>query len=223
MPAVSYTYGDMQSRIADEMGGRSDLLSNSSGLANSPIQLAIQDAIKFHDNDRYWFNENRQTGAFTTVLKQEFYTASDWSEIPNLHHIDKMSILISGNRFWMRPETAQQMEDISMNASWTGQPVLYGYYNEQIRLYPIPDNAYPVNVLYTKQFSELVNPGDTNVWVNEAANMIRTRAKYYLYRDTLQDPQNAAMSLAANQQEQKTLKNETFQRGATWRITPSSF
>lgn len=221
--AVTYTYGSMQNRIADELGGRTDLLTPSTGMTTAPIPLAIQDAIKFYDNERFYFNEYRTAGAFTTVLGQEFYTSSDWADIATITHIDKMSILISGNRFWMWGKTAQELEDISMNTSWVGQPVLYSYYNEQIRLYPIPDNAYPVNVLATKTFAELVNSSDTNPWVNDAEAMIRGRAKYYLFRDTLQDVASAAIAAKAADEEYKSLKGETFKRGATWRTKATQF
>ena len=58
------TYGDLQNRIADELGGRSDLLANSSGLSSSPIQLAILDAVSFWADNRFFFDEYRTAAAF---------------------------------------------------------------------------------------------------------------------------------------------------------------
>src|SRR5690348_18369781 len=109
--AVSYTYGDMQNKIADELGGRSDLNTNQSGLSSTPIQMAIQSAIRKWEREPFYFTQTRTTGAFSTVALQEFYTASDWSAIPTVATIDKLSILISGNRYFMWPRTAQYMEE----------------------------------------------------------------------------------------------------------------
>lgn len=217
------TYGDMQNRIADELGGRSDLLSPSAGLSESPIQLAILGAIDYWDNERFFFDEYRTTGAFSTVAGQEFYTVADWADIPNLQHIDKLSVLISNNRYFMEPRTAQYMEDVSINPLVRGQPVDYGYYNEQLRFYPIPDNAYPVNVLATKKFPGLSATADSNVWTNEAEQMIRTTAKQYLYRDTLIDPVGEARMAAAAAKYYSSLKGETFGRSATRRFQPTQF
>lgn len=217
------TYSQLQYRIADELGGRTELLSPSTGEVLSPIQLAIQDAIQFWDGERFYFNEYRTTGAFTTVVGQEFYTASDWPDIATIQHIDKMSVLISGNRYFMVGRTAEYMEDISMNASWSGQPVDYSYYNYQLRLYPIPNGAYPVNVLGTKHFTDLTNASDTNVWTTDGEMLIRATAKQFLYRDTILDDNKAASMKVAADQAAASLKSETFKKSATLKFQPTTF
>lgn len=213
----------MQNRIADELGGRTELLSPSTGLTKSPIQLAILDSVSFWENERFYFNEYRTAGAFNTVAGQEFYTASDWPDIATLQHIDKMSILISQNRYEMWPRTEQYMEVISMNAQWQGQPVDYAYYNFQLRFYPIPDAVYPVNVLGTKKFAALSANSDTNVWTTEAEPMIRATAKQYLYRDTILDDIKAASMQASAQQQFSSLKGGTFKKAASFKFQPTTF
>lgn len=217
------TYGEMQNRIADELGGRSDLLAPSSGLTSSPIQLAILDAIGFYDNERFYFDEYRTPAAFFTVAGQEFYTAADWADIATISQIDKLSVVVSGNRYFMEPRTAQYMEDVSVNPLVTGQPVDYCYYNEQLRFYPIPDNAYAVNVLGTKAFAALSAVSDSNVWTTVAEPMIRARAKMYLYRDTLQKPDMAKVMENAADDEWSSIKGETMKRVATVRFTATHF
>ena len=221
--AITYDYGQMQNRIADELGGRSDLLVASSGMNATPIQLAIQEAIHFHENDRMYFNELRQANAFNTVLGQEFYTASDWSQIPYLKHIDKLTVIVSTNRYYMEGRTHQYMEDISINATWNGVPIDYSYYDQQLRFYPIPNGSYPVNFSGTQTFAELVNTSDTNAWVSNAEPLIRCTAKWILNRDTLRDDVGAAREEKAWRQHYTQLKSETMKRGATMRIKPSYF
>ena len=221
--AVSWTYGDLYNRIADELGGRSDLLAASANMGTPPIQLAIQDAIKFWERERFYFNEIRTTAAFTTIASQEFYTSADAAFIATLATIDKMTILISGNRLYMNPRTEQYMEDISMNPANTGQPIDYSYYAERIRFYPIPDAAYTVNVLYTQRFAELVAAADTNAWVKDAEELIRSTAKMTLYRDTLMDDAGAARMQAAMQRAAYALRAETARRVATRKFTPTYF
>lgn len=217
------TFADMQNRIADELGGRTDLLAPSPSMTLSPIQLAIQDAVQFWENDRFFFNEDRVAGAFSTVKGQEFYSVSDWADIPNLLHIDKLSVLISGNRYFMKPRTEQYMEDISMNPSWQGQPVDYSYYNFQLRFYPIPDNAYPINVLRTFQLAALSGNNDSTIWTNEAEQLIRLTAKQYLYRDTILDDQKSASMESGATKQFSSLKGATFRRSATLKFQPTTF
>jgi len=226
---VSRTYGDMYNRIADELWGRTDLLANATNMATPPIQLAIQDAIKQWERERWYFNEIRTTSAFATVAAQEFYTSSDSAFIGTLAHIDKMSITVSGNRLYLEPRTIEYMEDISMNPLNTGQPIDYSYYAEAIRFYPIPDAAYNVNVMYTKRFAELVNSGDTNAWMSDGEELIRLTAKMILYRDELRDVEGVANMERAIwgapgiPGAYTKLKAETARRVATSRIKPTYF
>ena len=221
--AANSTFGDMQNRIADELGGRTDLLSPSMGLAASPIALAIYDAINQWNNERFWFNEYRTEGAFNCVIGQEFYTAADWPDIATIFQIDKLSVLISGNRYYMTPRTVQYMEDVSINPSWTGQPQDYGFYNLQLRFYPIPMGPFPINVLGTKAYPPLVTASDSNVWTTTAEALIRANAKLYLYRDTLQDDDRAQSMAQAMNFELGNLRQGTQRRVPTTRMRATNF
>lgn len=177
-------YGSMQNRIADEFGGRSDLTSQ--------IQLAIQTAIAKWERERFYFNSLivpcANGSPFNTVAGQEFYSSSDYAPIATVAHINKMQILVSGNRYTMNPRTSQQVADESFSTVSLAMPVDYSYFAEQIRMYPIPDNAYPVGLLAAQRLSALSATGDTNSWMTDAEALIRCEAKADLYENVLQQP-----------------------------------
>lgn len=206
------TYADVFNRIADELGGRTDLLANSTGMSTPPIQLAILDAVNLHQSERFWFNEYRTASAFSTVSGQEFYTSSDWADLATILHIDKISVLISGNRYYMEARTEEYMEDVSLNPNVLGNPEDYSYYNFRLRLYPIPDGAYPMNVLGSKHFTALSANSDANVWTTEAEGLIRAQAKKFLYRDTLMDDVGAARMDRAIAEQLTSLRAQTMRR-----------
>jgi hypothetical protein len=218
------TYGDMQARIADELGGRSDLASQ--------IPLAIQTAIAKWERERFYFNELRTANAFSTVKGQEFYGAADCAALASLAHLDRVTILVAGNRYTLNPRTAQYLEDLSVNPLVQGQPIDYAYYGEQLRLYPIPDGAYPLTMLGTARFAALANAGDANAWTNDAEALIRCEAKMDLYENTLQAPELAdRMRLLIHGDPSKpghrgyvyALKAETARRAAVGHIRGSYF
>lgn len=218
------TYGDMQARIADELGGRSDL--------SSQIQLAIQTAIAKWERERFYFNELRAANAFSTVQGQEFYGATDYAPLATLAHLDKVTVLVSGNRYTLSPRLAQYLEDISVNPIVQGQPVDYAYYAEQLRLYPIPDNAYAISLLGTTRFAALANTGDSNPWTLDAEALIRCEAKTDLYENTLQQPDLAdRMRVLIHGDPTRpghrgylyALKAETARRAAVSHMRPSYF
>lgn len=218
------TYGDMQARIADELGGRTDLAVQ--------IQLAIQTAIAKWERERFYFNERRAANAFATAQGQEFYGAADYAPLATMAHLDKVTVLVNGNRYTLAPRLAQYLEDVSVSSTVQGQPIEYAYYAEQLRLYPIPDNAYPVNLLGTTRFAPLANAGDSNAWTLDGEALIRCEAKMDLYENTLQQSDLAdRMRLLIHGDPSKpghrgyhyALKAETARRAAVGRTRPSYF
>lgn len=174
-------YGTMQTRIANEVR-RSDLTSE--------IAQEIQDAIKFYEAERFWFNEDRSS-TFTTSQGQEFYTSADLAVIPNVIHIDQAVITISGNRYPLNRRDWDYFEHIAMNPATNGQPQDYVYYDQSIRLYPIPDNAYTVRISGVFQLGTLSASADTNAWMVEGEQLIRNAAKMRLHMERTHNQQQA--------------------------------
>lgn len=235
--AVSYTYQQFCNQIAWELGNRTDLLSIPSGIttALSPIQQAIQNAIARWEREHFYFNEigSQTPGAtFTTVNGQEFYTSSDWPILPTMPHIDKLWVLVSGNRYSLNPRTEQYLSDTSVNPVVTGQPVDYAIQAETLRIYPIPNGAYPITAEGTQRFATLVNPSDTNGWLQDGADLIKATAKEDLYRHTLKnnaladEMKKAVYGDPMFPQDQgylDALLYETHQRTAVGKIRPFYF
>lgn len=190
---VSYNYGQLQSQIAYELGGRTDLLTipSGSGLALSPIQQAIQNSIAFFERDHFYFNELQSINNVSTVVNQEFYTSTDWPFLGSIIHIDDLWILVSSNRYTLNPRTEQYLDDISVNPNSIGQPTDYALYNKTLRLYSIPDGVYPVSVEGTQKFSTLAVSTDSNSWTTDAADLIKAGAKMDILENILKQTELA--------------------------------
>lgn len=237
---VSGTYLQLQEQIADELGDRQDLLSplSDSSLSLSPIQNAIQSAIAKWEREPFYFNEVYEQNLFNTVIGQELYTSAAAAMIATSPDLLKLHVLISSNRYPLRPRTWQYLEDTSVNPLVTGQPIDYAYLAEQLRFYPIPDGVYPITLSGTQRLTNLVNPTDANVWTQDAYDLIRSEAKLILAREVLNDDDVATRSelaiygkssaggLWGRLPEQRgylyALKAETTRRVRS-RITPSFF
>lgn len=185
--SVSYNYQGLQNQIAYELGFRSDLLLVPAGtnLTLTPIQQAIQNAIAKWEREHFYFNEVTSVNTFNTVVGQEFYTSSSSAFLGTNPHLDKVWVFISGNRYSLNSRTEQYMSDTSLNPSVQGQPIDYSYYAETLRLYPIPDGAYPITLEGTKRFATLSAGGDSNVWTTDAADLIKAEAKMDLLENVL--------------------------------------
>ena len=207
------TYSDMQTRIADELA-RADLTTE--------IQQAIQTAIAYYQPLRLYGTEQRVQGAFNTVQSQEFYGQADWSEMPNVRRVDRITVTVATNRYTMNPRTPQYMEDVSVNPLWEGQPIDFSFYNQQLRFYPIPDAVYPVTVMGTMVVAAPVNGSDSNFWTNDAELLIRSRAKRELLAHVIRDTDMLQVLMAAEADALANLKR-TSARMASTRIRPTGW
>lgn len=191
--SISGTYGGMQAQIADELGDRQDLLLPIAGstVALGPILNAIQSAIAKWERSQFYFNQLYDTVGFSTSAGQEFYGANtnpvSYALLATSPHIQQAHVLVSGNRYTFNVRTPSYLEDTSVNPSVVGQPVDMSYFAEQLRFYPIPDAAYPVTISGTQRFTALVNAPDTNAWMQDGWDLIKSAAKLILAQEVLYD------------------------------------
>lgn len=201
--AISSNYITLQHQIADECGDNQALLSplaDSIGLA-SPIINAIQAAIAKWEREPFYFNDFRLEplagGPFNTVRGQEFYGAVDYAPLATLACIKSVRVLVGNNRYPLNERDSNYLNDISVNPVNTGQPVDYSYDAQQMRMYPIPNAAYPVGLTGTLRLSTLANDTDANAWTQDAFDLIRSEAKLILGRDVIYDENIAASAYRA--------------------------
>lgn len=239
--SISGSYIQLQQQVADELGDRTDLLTplSDSGLLLSPVQNAIQSAISKWEREPFYFVETYTT-LFNTngnipagFTGQEFYTSADGAGVATAPRIIKLRVLVDGQRYTLTPRTWQYLEDTSVNPQVTSSyPSDWSYYAETIRLYPIPSQAMPVQASYDARQAPLENESDSNVWTQDAYDLIRTEAKLILAREVLHDQGIVTECLAAiygtpgvrgERGYLNVLKRETASRGGRGRIRPTHF
>lgn len=166
------TYGDMQTRIADELN-RSDLTSQ--------IKREIQSAIARYERHRFWFNEGADT-ASTTASTQRLAVPDDGIEY------DALEITYSTvPQELPRLAWPQFVRAGYLNTAVEGLPSAWSYFRNEIFFWPVPDTAYALTLYYVKQFSALSADDDTNDWMTEGEELIRARARQAVRINYLQD------------------------------------
>lgn len=183
----------LKARIASELH-RSDLTTS--------IASAIADAVAHYQSKPFRFNEAIDT--FATVAGTEFY-----DDLDEVGSIEVVTVTVNGRKVPLDEWTYGYMEAIATTTNTQGQPWAWAWYAEQIRLYPVPDDAYTLTVSYTKQYGVPASDGDSNVWTTEAEQLTRHAAKKYLYRDVTRDPEGAAMAEAAEMEALRRLTQDT--------------
>ncbi len=203
------TFQIMYDRIATELR-RSNLVSE--------IKDAINDAIDEASKNRFYFNEMRGL-TFNTVSATEYY------DDQGIVEIDAIYTVIAGSRRELREALDTEIDCLSEGNVQIGQPFKYARRGTEFRLYPVPDAAYTVvfNGYGKLSPSPLVNPTDTNAWVNDSERYIRALAKSYVFRDVIRDAGEATLYAAMAEDYKQELLEETTTRIGTGQMRPTQF
>lgn len=183
----------LKSRIASEIH-RSDLTDE--------IAYAISDAVKHYQSKRFAFNQTR--GTLTTVSGTEFY-----DDLTDVASIDSITLNINARKTVLDQWSYGEMERIATTTNTNNQPWAWSWYDEQIRLYPVPDAAYTLTVSYIQKIDVPSSDSSSNIWTNQAEELIRHAAKKRLYRDVTMDDANAIKAEAAEQEQLARLLKDT--------------
>lgn len=183
----------LKSRIASEIH-RTDLTDE--------IAYAISDAVKHYQSKRFAFNQTR--GTLTTVSGTEFY-----GTLTDVASIDSITLNINARKTVLDQWSYGEMERIATTTNTNNQPWAWSWYDEQIRLYPVPDAAYTLTVSYVQKIDVPSTDGSSNIWTDQAEELIRHAAKKRIYRDVTMDDANAIKAEAAEQEQLARLLKDT--------------
>lgn len=211
------TFLELQNEVAYNV--RTVSTAAASGI-ETQIKAAINKAVAHYERQRFYFNET--TFTFTTVANQEYYSSSDQANIPNLIDIDAMKILVNGSTYEILPKGFEYLDEIQTNTAYTGDPIFYAYYKQQIRFYPVPQAVRTVTVAGLIKYADLSADADYNVFTTEAPDLIRARAEWHLYANLLKDIEGATIAKASENDALSAITLETATR-SHGKLRPTKF
>ena len=197
-------YATLVNRVLDDIDRQGSLTSQA--------QSAIQTAIDHYEGTRFYFNQERATAQ--TVNGQEFFPLPT-----DVLDIDVLSITVNGYTYKLDRRTYETLEDWFVQANtYLGYPSDYAIYNQQIRLYPVPNaDGYTLTLSYAKRLDTLENDADENEWTGVAEELIRSRADADISFRILQDEKRAVGFKAFEQDAYQRLVSESNRRMMTGR------
>lgn len=191
------TYTTQKTRIATEMV-REDL--ESGGALETVLDQHYADAVEHYQSHKFWFNTIR-----TTV---DTVASTATVSIPStVRVIDRIRIDAYDRE--LEERTLDTLPDYS---GTSGPPRYYAYYNDLIRLHPVPDAVYTLTIYGISKVAAPTTGSDDNIWTNEAARLIRAHTKMTLYRGQFRDEKGTQLALAETEDALRSLRRETAQR-----------
>jgi hypothetical protein len=190
------TLDDLKTRIITELS-RDDLEDTLA----AQLTTHISRACEFYANQRFWFNAVVATASTTANVETVAIPAG-------VRRIDRMTIPAS----YAEVQEAILPDLDNVASVTTGRPTHYAYYNDSVRLYPVPDSAYTLRIYGLAQIDAPVDDTDENAWTEEAQDLIVSHTKMTLCRDQFRDAEGTQLAMGATQDALKRLQRETAQR-----------
>jgi hypothetical protein len=215
--------------ITYELGARSDLA------ANGTILRYINNAIEIYQKERFRFNELTPRTPFTLNTQQGkfYYDGTDDPNIPLLFDIDYINYILGTTVEKMLRETPENVYLALQTGQEAGPPQTWAWDGQSIIIYPNPPaQVYQLTIGGYLQFAG-PGPADgaitTNVWMNEAEMLIRSRAKFEIAAQVTRDEKMMARmspvpgSNGAADMAYRMLKSEASKIRGTSRVRAMQF
>lgn len=189
------TLGDLKTRIIAETN-RDDM--GSGGALEDGLALCISSAIEFHASEQFWFN--RGSGSGTTTQDDATLDLPAGVRFPSL-------VAYNGRELRKVPLEALEYR------TEAGPPSKWAENEGQVQLWPIPDAAYTIYLYGVADTGAPASDGDSNIWTEEAYDLIAAETRFRLYRDYLRDVEGATLARDARDEALGVLRRETRRRG----------
>ncbi len=174
---MAVTFGTMKTRIQAE--------TNRPSTANlTYIGDAIVTAIKFYEAKPIWFTEKKDTVTLSSA-SNNVSLPSDFKRIINLRLAYSASAY-RGKGTGFDPKTMKELEEDWTDPTLSQTPVEWALFGSKIYVNCLADQSYTLPITYNYGDSTYPSAdGDTSVWFEEGADIIRYKAMATFYRDKL--------------------------------------
>lgn len=205
------TLADIQTQVSARL-----LDPNNTAVSLASVTSAINDAVNYWKNNRFFFNERHDT-ATLTAQDPSFPYPTDFL-VPATQD-DGFYIEYSGIRYPLS-KVSQPYYDARFLSTGFGIPKIYAKIaNDNYQCYPIPDRNYTVGRHYLKDYVDLSAGTDTNDFTVKASRLIMLWATANLTAELRQDDKMEAYYRAAAEDEVLNLRNLTDKENASGRLT----
>lgn len=171
------TLGDLESKIYREIHQT----------LSTDVRNAVLEAVEYYKTERFWFNETQTSFVVSATAIYSLATV-----IPDLVKIDSLKVYQGSIPYQVRSSTWNDIELWDDGNAFSNTPTDYAIHHEILKFWPTPNVTTSAVVSYHKAITLSSSNTASNVWTNEAVDLIKHRAKGILYASTLQD-QNAAL------------------------------
>lgn len=214
-------YLQLRQSVADRLN-RPDLLTVIPPAIVSPIYDFTQDRIQYYQKALYAPSEQLNYD-ITTIPHQSEYTFNHYPGLANLQTVLFVRLL-QGTQIWIPLTRVQWYSEILqadvLQPSFVSLPSYWATYGQTIRLYPTPNQSYPLELLCNAGPPAPVTDTDDNFWTEEASPLIIRSTCAELCNEYLNDTVRGALFDRNTQRESDSMKVYTTRLRGPLAIKP---
>ncbi len=188
----------------------SDMAREREDGITAAVDNAIALSIRHYETQPWWFLETQAD--IVTVNGTEYY------DLPSDFGSTEVSLVIAinSNTYPLIKRSYSYIEDVyTAGAIFSGYPSDYAIYQQQIRLYPVPNGAFTATMSYVQKLGIPASDGASNAWTDDCEPMIRARAEWQLYSLRYHDTEAAAVAKQVEADAHTALRRQHGQRVST--------
>lgn len=189
-----------------------DALRDQTAITDAQLGRAVNDAIRFYEPERLWF----QFADTTITLTVDSDTVPSLPS--NFNYDDNTSLAIVDGNDVFRLSKISISEFNRLTNDSSGMPRGYVWIDDALKLAPTPDKAYTLNLRYFKSYDELVTSNQTNDWTIYAPKLLESKAVSYLWLDNQGSPENENEYEVRAARELLQLRKLTNRKRSTGRV-----
>lgn len=183
----------------------------NANVSDAQIVIAINQAIQWYANTKFWWNTNAVT---LTLITGDPVVPNIPLDFGQIIEPEGLIVLQSQVRYPLVHITVLDYQSIDVQGN--GLPRYYTYTNDrQFKVYTYPDKDYQLFFNYLKKYDALVSPSDQNDWTNYLTAAIKYKAVAYCYRDYLEEFEYSATFDEVAEKEFLSAYNQSLNRQAT--------
>lgn len=201
------TLGDMRTRIARE------LQINATTFAVD-IDAAIFSAIKFYQHKDFDFLQATPVNVLLTATA--VYPLE--TLIPDRSSVRNIELQYNRDQQPLKYRTPGEFADIQ--SGFTGDPVYWSIFDDSLYIEPVPALTFTAKVWYSASISLTASATASNVWTNEAEELIRLHAEVDLLANRIKDYTGAGQAQGRLQMIFDNLNERTVVRQSSRRLRP---
>jgi len=180
----------------------------------SQITLEVKSAVEHYEGHRFWFNESRVSLSCSSGATE--YTLSTST-------ISVLAVKVTRNNASYAIEQIPEKQRLMYDSNnVTGDPSWYAIYGNKFIPYPAPSQTYTVGISCTRTSATLSVTTDSNIWTNNAQQLIESRAAATVCMRYLKDMEQAqAFKILEKDALYKLMRRESNKSAG--RVIPTNF